>query len=477
MKSLDFANLQVFNKLRMQKLAIQRWARPGNTDVDITGADMELMKTRLAFSTGNHYYVDSVTGSNGNPGTKDLPKATIDQGLNLITSATEYSTVVVLPGHTEDTTVSNAFNMDVANSRIVGLGQGSAQATVTFDDEADDAKISAANCHIEGIHFLASVTNTSIGVNVQNGADDFSIVGCRFSAEALTTDEFIDAISVTTADRGIIAYNTFDMDDQTGAASAIHLVGAILGCKIYGNYIEGDYSVACIEHMTSAAEMITIEDNTLINGSHAALNTLAVINVTSTTTGIIQRNECYTNVTAPLTGAIVAAAMFHGSGNSIQSTAEVVPFQAEGGLNGIIQTDTCITKADVTDGLGLFTVLGVIDIWGIRQTATTAASNTPSLGVQLDATVEGFNTTFVTDSALTAETTIGDFAVADTAGGAFTVRQVETPTTNDWLWNTAIRCPAGVIEQAASGTSGNLVSSYTIFWSEVSVGATVIPVA
>ena len=287
----------VSDHLSLKKGAEFRFERPGGGYGLLTTSDFERIANTISYEYGTHLYVDSVNGAAGWPGTRDKPMTAIDTAINACVT-TGYTTIHCMPGHTEAITAASAIDLDVNNVRLMGHGVGSKQATVTFGNAAATIEINADNVQVLGMHFQATVTAVAIGIDVKDGADDYMIAGNRFMAETLGTDEFEDAIFVTTADRGIIAGNYFDMDEG-GAASAIHLVDACLGVEIFKNIIQGDYSVACIEGVTAAGEMYQIYNNRLINGVHSGLNTLACINLYTGTTGFIEDNKLFCNVATP----------------------------------------------------------------------------------------------------------------------------------------------------------------------------------
>jgi len=433
---------------------------------------------------GNTYWVNNssvlpvggVAGVNApypTAGTFLRPFASIDYAIGQCVAG-RGDAINVMPSHVEVISAASGIDADVDNITINGLGSGADQAKVTFTAATSTFDIDADGVTVSGLWLEATVTAVAVGINVKDGADDYRIINNRFTAETLTTDEFEDAISITTSDRGEIAYNYFDMD-EAGAASAVHFVGVCLGGHVHDNYVAGDYSAGCIESITTAQEQLVIESNTLINGAHSGLNTVACITLLTGTTAVIQNNQLYTNVTGAATGAIVADAAFIGGGNWISTTASTAPIAAEGGASGIIRSSVCTGKADETDGLGLFTVTGQIYVHGITQRAEVAADSAVLLGVQVDATDTTLDSVLVTDTNLSTETAVGDYAVSTAAGGAYSIVQVETTTTSV-MWNTPVTVPAGIIEQASSGTPGALVSGYIVYWSEATPGATCVAI-
>jgi len=413
-------------------------------------------------------------GSNGNPGTYKLPFETIEGAINSGKFlANRGDRMRVMPNHSEDISAAAGIDVDVDGIHIIGLSDGDAQATVTFSNTAATFEINCDNWRVEGINFEATVTGVLVGVDIVDGADDGALVGNRFSAETLGTDEFIDAVSITTSDRVDILGNSFDMD-EAGADSAIHYDGICLGGTVSGNYVTGDYAVACIESITAAQEQLVITENTLINGAHSGLNTLPCVVLLTGTSGIFQNNQLYTNVVGAVTAAVAADGLFFGGGNFVQTSAETAPIALEGGASVIVRSSVATGKADETDALALFTVAGGnVFVHGVTQRAEVVANSAVLLGVQVNATDATLDSVLVTDTNLSTETTIGDYAVSTAAGGAFTVVQVETTTTSV-MWNTPVTVPVGSIEQAASGTPGTLVSGYIIYWSEATAGATLV---
>jgi hypothetical protein len=380
----------------------------------------------------------------------------------------------VMPSHVEAVATAAGIDFDVDAITVNGIGVGLDQPKVTFTATTSTVEINADGVTINGLNFEATVSAVAVGIAVLDGADDFRILNNRFTCETLTTDEFLAAVNVTTSDRGIIAGNYFDMD-EAGAATAIKFIGVCLGGQVLDNYITGDYSTACINSITTAQEQLVIAGNTLINGAHSGLNTVACIVLLTGTTAVIQNNQLYTNVSGAATGAIVADAAFIGGDNWISTSASSAPIAAEGGASGIIRSSVCTGKADETDGLGLFTVTGQIYVHGITQRAEVAANSAVEIGIQVDATDTTLDAVLVVDTNLSTETAVGDYAVSTAIGGSFSVVQVETTTTSV-MWNTPVTVPAGIIEQAAGGAAGTLVSGYIVYWSEATPGATCVAI-
>lgn len=471
MKSLKWKNIWMFGRLLFKRnsVGIQIENSDGTTTT-LTPSELADLKNIVGLAVGDVWYVNSANGGSGNPGTTtDRPKATWDQAIDL---ASADDVIILLPGHDEDIATGGAVDLDVASIATYGIGHGSRQPRITFTAAGSTVEINADNVIVEGVNFEAGAADVTKGIDVKDGADDYRIANNRFTSETTGTHEFADTLFVTTADRGQIIGNHMDMD-AGNAASSVHLVGACLGVTIEGNTIMGDYSVANIEQVTSSVQQLVIKGNTLINGVHANLNTLPCIDLQTGTTGYIQDNQLYTNVSAAVTAAVAAAGCFLGGGNFVSTSAETPPIEVEGGVSTIIQSTVATGKADETDNLALFTVAGNVYVHGITQRAEIVANSAVEIGVQINATTTAFDAALVTDTNLSGETAVGDYAVSRTAGGAFTVVAVEDTTTSV-MWDTPLLVPPGSIEQAAGGSPGSLVSGYICYWSAATRGATLV---
>lgn len=123
----------------------------------------------------NYLWVDSATGSDGNNGEPDAPFATIDAAIGACTASKGYI-ILVKQGHAETTTA--AITMDVAGVTIVGLGVGRNRPSITanFGSAGDTLTVTAANCMIQNLRFVASSASQNAQVNV--AAADFVMQGC-----------------------------------------------------------------------------------------------------------------------------------------------------------------------------------------------------------------------------------------------------------------------------------------------------------
>jgi hypothetical protein len=212
--------------------------------------------------TGNVFFVDSGTGSNDNPGTKDLPFATIDHAIGHCTDGNgDY--IYVYPGHTETIAAAGGITCDVAGVSIIGLGNGNARPTVTWSATASSWLITAANVLIKNIITTISIDEvvsmfavSAAGVTFDavdfkpyasgqaiqfllttNAADQLTIKNCKHNqtAAAAANQVWIDLVGT---DHTRIINNTIWITAKAATASiCISGSTAVIQCEIVGNRI------------------------------------------------------------------------------------------------------------------------------------------------------------------------------------------------------------------------------------------------
>lgn len=259
-------------------------------------------------AAGEIFWVDSNRGSDGNKGSVDRPFATIDYAVGRCV-ASRGDVIFVKPGHAETIAAADAIDLDVAGISVIGLGVGEDQPHLSFTATAGTVAIDAASVTIANIRFTATVSAVAIGLNVKAGATDAQILGCRFDAETLGTDEFNLSIDLKAGcHRARIEGCTFDMD-LAGAVAAVKLTGASDGVVIAGNRTFGDYSTACIAGDTTLSTNVDIRSNLLCNGEGGNIGTEPGIELLTGTTGVIRDNYIVCNL-ATLAASIVADTCF-----------------------------------------------------------------------------------------------------------------------------------------------------------------------
>ena len=129
---------------------------------------------------GNTYFwVDSVNGLNGNPGTFDQPYATLAAAIAACT-ANSGCVIVIKQSHAESITSATALAFNVAGIQIVGLGTGANRPTFTFTT-ANTATIavSASSIKISNCIFVGNFLSIASCFTLTT-APNFWVDTCSF---------------------------------------------------------------------------------------------------------------------------------------------------------------------------------------------------------------------------------------------------------------------------------------------------------
>jgi hypothetical protein len=258
-----------------------------------------------SLSTGNRFFVNSGTGTNGagygkNP---DAPLATIDYAVGLCT-ANNGDIIYVMPGHNEGITSAAEIDFDVAGITVIGLGKGSLKPTIDFDHASASVAIGADNVTLKNIRFRVSANAVTKGLQVEENCDSYDIDQCEFGWAETATDEFAIAIELLAgANDGIIQNCLFNAGAQA-AVAAIKLTGASDNVIIRNNRFLGAHSTACINGITTLSTNLLIEKNLFYQGA-----TEPAIELLTGTTGVIRDNDIKTNL-ATMVVSIVADACY-----------------------------------------------------------------------------------------------------------------------------------------------------------------------
>lgn len=258
-----------------------------------------------AKTAGSVFYVDSSTGVDaaGYGTLPESPVASIDYAVGLCT-ANKNDVILVLPGHTETITGTD-ITVDVAGVSVIGLGAGSLMPQIKHNHADAEISIAADNVTWRGIRHSADVTGVKVAIEIEDGSDYCTVKDCVFDVVLTGTDEFL--VSVRTNDASNFATIEgcfFDMGIG-GAVSAISFTKDTDSTKVLNNVIQGDYSTACINGLTTKSTKLLIKGNVMINGASDNIGTEPGIELVTASTGIICDNYIVCNL-ATMAAAIVA---------------------------------------------------------------------------------------------------------------------------------------------------------------------------
>jgi hypothetical protein len=245
----------------------------------------------MAHSTGNRFYVDSGSSSNGDSAgygqSPDSPFATIDFAVSQCT-ANNGDIIYAMPGHAETVSAAGGLDLDVAGMSLIGIGHGTDMPTVTLDTATSaDVDIDAANVLVENITFSANYADIVAAIDVN--ADDFTMRGCRFLETATNMNAliWIQDASGTDSDRITIEDCSCKLLDAANT-HFINFAGTGDGHIVRNNLLTGDWGTMCIGG-AGVVTFCSIYNNYVYN---AATDADACISMAATATGICANNRC-----------------------------------------------------------------------------------------------------------------------------------------------------------------------------------------
>jgi len=246
-----------------------------------------------------------VGGQAGGPGTYKQPFATIAQALDACT-ASRGDIIMVMPGYTQTIAAAAGDLYDVAGVAIIGLGTGSLKPSMTLTATASDIDVSAANMTIYNLRFIAGVADVVHCLQV-TGAN-FTIDNCDFVSSSAAFSLLTSVITTATATGFQITNSTINMETTTTGVAVTDVAAAGVqtladNSVISNNRILGEFSIAAIYNVTTAALSLVISDNDIYNGSTAAA--AGVISLAAGCNGMIFRNMALALETSAITGLVI----------------------------------------------------------------------------------------------------------------------------------------------------------------------------
>lgn len=255
-----------------------------------------------AMYSGNVFWVDSVTGSNGNSGKLPTkPFSTLDYAVGKCTG-NKGDIIVAMPGHVETVTAAAGLDLDVAGIALVGLGAGSDRPRINYTTAVGaDMDVDAANITMVNFLFTGGIDALTGPIDVNSA--DFSLINCEYRD---VTGQATDVIVAdANADRLYIENYFHNGAAAAGADSAIALIGmdnpVIRDFRIIGNF-----AVSAIDCRTTAVVDLNIYDGYIWNKNAADV---CIKDTITASTGKVGPNlymmltDNAANITEAITGA------------------------------------------------------------------------------------------------------------------------------------------------------------------------------
>ena len=204
---------------------------------------------------GSTFWVDSVNGADGNPGTFQRPVATIDAAVGKCT-ASRGDLILVKAGHLETLTTASALAVDVIGVSIVGLGLGNNRPQLTLTPATTGVVLiafSAASTSIRNIICIAGLDAVTTPILV-------SAAGVVLDIEWRDGSSLIEAataiLTTAAADNFIANLKYIGFPAGNACVSPIKLVGCNNGLINLDFY--GLASTAVVEFATTLSNNIEI---------------------------------------------------------------------------------------------------------------------------------------------------------------------------------------------------------------------------
>lgn len=280
-------------------------------------------------TTGNVFFVSSVTGSATGGYTADAPAATIAQALALCT-ANKGDIIYVAPDHAESIGASGlAWN--VAGVSIIGLGNGANRPTLTWHTTDAVVTISAASMLIKNIRTVVDLDEVVsmflvTGANVTLDGVDFVETASAQAIQWLKTTNAADYLTIKNCvHRQINAAGSAQKWIEIVGADHVRIVDnsfqLVANASTSSELISGSTAVVYIE----------IARN-LIQFMGATID--SVINLVTGSTGIISDNRISSGT------SVATAAAITGDGCFMFNNLWADTAAASGLLAPLVDTDT-----------------------------------------------------------------------------------------------------------------------------------------
>jgi hypothetical protein len=235
-------------------------------------------------TTGKVFYVSSTADncqddpSHGGP---DRPFATWAYAATR-TRANKGDVIILMPGHAEAVTAAAGLALATAGVTHYGLGHGASRPTITFTTVVGASLVaSAASQTIVNVLFVGGIDALTGCVGIQ--AADCRLIGCE-TRDGTSTQATVFILTSAAADRMLISGWVHRGAAAAGAEAAIRIVGGD-GITVENFWVDGNFSVAAIENVTTAGTNFTIGGGSRVNYVRTRNAADIAITLVATTTG------------------------------------------------------------------------------------------------------------------------------------------------------------------------------------------------
>jgi len=190
---------------------------------------------------------DAADGQHGE--TPDLPFRTYNYAVGRCTAG-QNNIIVLMPYSIERYTAAGAVDVDVSGITTIALGYGPARPRFVFDhaDATFVAGRAGDGATFMNVTFQASVTGVTVGVQIEDGADNVSFIDCEWLEGEAIVDEFVTAVDVVTEanDLSFIRCRATSAD-AAGATAFLDIGdGVVTRLRMEDCWLYGDYATAAV---------------------------------------------------------------------------------------------------------------------------------------------------------------------------------------------------------------------------------------
>lgn len=224
-------------------------------------------------------------------------------------TASRGDVIYVMPGHVETVSSAGALSLDKAGITLIGYGNADLRPQIDFTTVVGaDMNVDAANITMKNFRFTGGIDALTGPVDVN--AANFTMIDCVTQDVTGQATDFI----VTDANADGLTINGWIHKGAatSGAATAISIVGGD-NISIDNFDIDGNFSVAAIENVTTAAVNLNVGARSQGNLARNRNSADVIFTAVATTTGFV--NNIFSRLAdnaANITEALVGADMQFG---------------------------------------------------------------------------------------------------------------------------------------------------------------------
>jgi hypothetical protein len=390
-------------------------------------------------TSGNYWFVSSVTGNNGNTGSFDRPFATLAFACTN-TALAANDVIVAMPSHAETVTAAGGITLSAAGVRVVGLGNGDGRPKITFATYTTASwLISGANCSIDNIVGVAGLNSLANPFDI-TGNDctitnlDWEDVASTYEAVHVIRATAVDDLTIQLRHKGltggslsvspIVLYGCSEAEifiDYYGLSTVAAVQfgtgsGASKGVRVSGQaYVYGitDSSRLVVDTVNGSywwAELFDGARGTFVAGGSGASFAVAG-------GGTAVANALY--AASPSGVGTWPTAHAYGNGYSIASVLGYVQDAIRNGSGAALATNKSLVDALGTDGTtpasttgGLFGAIGINNATNNFVSSAVTVNRTGSVFNRLADLIDQQEKCVATSAATMAQATDTIFTVA-----------------------------------------------------------------